>query len=52
MDDITRRQMNRISNLMIAICVATLVGIAVFKKSITCSCKQVSSTPQTHVVNI
>lgn len=52
MDEITKRQMNRISNVMIAICVATLVGIALFKKTITCSCTQVSSAPQTQVVNI
>jgi hypothetical protein len=52
MDEITKRQMNRLSNIIIAVCVIALIGIALLKRPATCSCTQVSSAPQTQVVNI
>lgn len=52
MDEVTKHQMNRLSNIIIALCVLTLLGIALFKKQVECSCTRVSEARQTQVINI
>jgi hypothetical protein len=52
MDKITKRQMNSLNNYIIVVCLATLIGIVLFKKSMTCSCKEVTSAQHIRVVKI
>jgi hypothetical protein len=51
MDALTKRQMNRLNNTLIVLCMLTLLGMALLKKPFECSCTLVSTAPHAQAIN-